>query len=134
MQKLKNCSNDTDAELISFARKKKFSRLKKMLEERKNIDAAVGAKLLMHASREGELEVVKMLRKLYVDINATDESGMTALMWAAFFGRLNVVRYLLDCGVNVNARNLYEFTALGYASLTSNENIANLIKNYGGKY
>ncbi|XP_037113242.1 caskin-2 [Syngnathus acus] len=63
------------------------------------------------AARNGHKDVIGLLLKAGIDINATTKSG-TALHEAALYGKTEVVRLLLDAGVDVNIRNTYNQTAL----------------------
>ncbi|XP_037113238.1 caskin-2-like [Syngnathus acus] len=63
------------------------------------------------AARNGHKDVIGLLLKAGIDINATTKLG-TALHEAALYGKTEVVRLLLDAGVDVNIRNTYNQTAL----------------------
>ncbi|XP_077413466.1 caskin-2 isoform X2 [Vanacampus margaritifer] len=63
------------------------------------------------AARNGHKDIIGLLLKAGIDINATTKSG-TALHEAALYGKTEVVRLLLDAGVDVNIRNTYNQTAL----------------------
>ncbi len=53
-----------------------------------------------------------------VDINTTDENGMTPLHWAVQAGHVDCLRALLDCeAVKVNARDSVGWTPLHYAGI-----------------
>ncbi|XP_061701836.1 caskin-2-like isoform X2 [Syngnathoides biaculeatus] len=79
--------------------------------ERKEASDAAFTTPLHLAARNGHKDVIGMLLKAGIDINATTKSG-TALHEAALYGKTEVVRLLLDAGVDVHIRNTYNQTAL----------------------
>jgi len=62
------------------------------------------------------LESVQLAADLGADINATNESGLTALHGAAVNGADGVVRFLLERGADINAKDKYQQTPLSIAS------------------
>ncbi|XP_061555678.1 caskin-2-like isoform X2 [Phycodurus eques] len=79
--------------------------------ERKEASDAAFTTPLHLAARNGHKDVIGLLLKAGIDINATTKSG-TALHEAALYGKTEVVRLLLDAGVDVHIRNTYNQTAL----------------------
>ena len=71
--------------------------------------------VLMHAARQGNLDVVRALVGVGAPVNVQDENGCTALMHAASQGNLNVIRILIEVGADVNKRDRSGRTALMYA-------------------
>ncbi len=63
----------------------------------------------------------------HININAQDETGMTALHHAVKSGAVNAVRILLNAGHNVNVRNKVGVTPLHFASAGRNSAIAALL-------
>ena len=63
-----------------------------------NISLQEGATLLMLASSEGQLEVVKILLSNGANVNAKDKTGKTALWLAKLNGRKEIVKLLLAAG------------------------------------
>ena len=57
---------------------------------------------LIVASRNGRLDVVRLLLDHGANVHANDDQ---ALRFAAYNGHLNVVRLLLDRGANIHARD-----------------------------
>lgn len=66
-----------------------------------------------------------------VDINATDNNGMTALMWAARNGRKEVVPVLLEKSADVNARDRQGKNALDLAEYYRQEHTKELLLKAG---
>ena len=99
-----------------------------------------GSTALMIASREGHLEVVKVLVEsskggLFSffkkgNINDKDNDGWTALIWASSKGHLEVVKYLVSKGADINATDNKGFTALNKAK--TNE-VSEFLKSKGAK-
>lgn len=78
--------------------------------------ARENASILLNASEEGALPVVRQLKEVGANINAADEDGTTPLMAASEEGQEQVVQYLLSVGAEVNAKNKQGWTALAYAA------------------
>ncbi len=122
-----------------------------------NIKNKHGATALMAAADNGHVDVVKelldeksykpnmnVIEKVYnlfsknkainIDLNATNNHGMSALMWAANKGHAEIVRLLLDAGADSNIKD-YDFhrTALHYAGdcphYEKRQEMVQLIKN-----
>lgn len=67
---------------------------------------------LINSAASGDLEQVRILVKMGVDVNAKDKDGRTALMGASLWGHLEVVKYLIANGANANVSDNYGNTAL----------------------
>lgn len=61
-----------------------------------------GLNILMTASQNRHLEIVKHVILCGADVNA-DSNGLTALMWAARFEHSEIVKHLVSQGANINA-------------------------------
>ena len=72
--------------------------------------------MLMHASREGELECLRAFLKAGADVAQAKADGLTALMLANREGKLECVRALLEAGADVAQAMLEGLTALMVAS------------------
>lgn len=71
---------------------------------------------LIDACREGRTELVRQLLSRDVDVNCSDDSGVTPLMGAAFEGRTEVAELLLRRQADVNVKDKSGQTALGHAA------------------
>ena len=78
----------------------------------------LGLNVLHYTALTGNLERVKELLELGVDINAKGINGMTLLHSAALSGNLEIVQWLVEQGLDVNARIIVGSTALHYAALS----------------
>ena len=56
----------------------------------------------LQASKYGNIEKVKELLALGIDINIKDVEGWTALIWASYMGNTEIVRELIKAGANLN--------------------------------
>ena len=52
----------------------------------------------MHASGNGDIQIVKYLVEHGADVNAKDENNKTALLLASEIGCLETVKYLVEYG------------------------------------
>lgn len=86
---------------------------------------------LISASRNGNLEAVRLLLKKGVDVNATNILGFSALEVASSNGHLRVVRLLLDEGAEINAKSSMGTTPLIGASYNGHLEVVKLLLNRG---
>jgi len=82
------------------------------------------------AATRGNTELIKQLLADGMDVDVTDKEGLTALYRAAHNDRKETVSLLLSKGANVNIRDKFGNTPL---DVTLNDNIANMLRQYGGK-
>lgn len=81
-------------------------------------------------------EMVDILLEAGADPNAgADVDGLTALMWACktFNEQYDMVLALLEAGADINAKSNYDETPLAIAIEYGNENVANLLIEYGAR-
>ena len=71
-----------------------------------------GAYPLFEEEEKRALEAVKVAIDLGIDVNASDNLGLTALHGAAFFGSNSIVQYLAEKGANLNAKDITGQTPL----------------------
>ncbi|MCB1143104.1 MAG: ankyrin repeat domain-containing protein [Leptospiraceae bacterium] len=86
---------------------------------------------LMVASKEGDLQLVKLLIDRGANVNATTPDGHTALMYASYNRYPEIVKVLIEHGANVNAKSIQGHTALSEIDDSHKEEIILLLK--GGK-
>ena len=81
-----------------------------------NAKNGYGYTALIDASKNGDLEKVKLLIENGADIEAKDNNGDTALILASYYRYLEIIQYLVEKGANINATNDNGWTSLMYAS------------------
>jgi ankyrin repeat protein len=86
--------------------------------------------LLMLASKHGHIEIVKLLLKYPIRINAIRSSSDTALSLAVENGHKDIARILLEHGANVNI-HLGDQTPLIWCSKNGDEKITELLLMHG---
>lgn len=85
-------------------------------------------RLLILASENGYLDIVKQIIYLGADVNANDNNNnITALMEASENGHLEIVQFLITNGADVNATDKYNLTALMNAAANGHANIVKLL-------
>lgn len=83
---------------------------------------------LLRAARAGNLKrVVEFIEDELVDINGSNQNGLTALHSASKEGHTRIVEELISRGANVHARTLKGNTALHIASLAGHEPVVRLL-------
>lgn len=83
---------------------------------------------LFYAALQGHLEIVKILVKTNVDLDATfDKFKETALMAAAKGGKEDVIRVLVTAGAKVNIKNSKEQSAADIAKYFGRESTVDLL-------
>ena len=81
--------------------------------ERGERDPTPGAKTpLLYATREGHLDVVKLLLSSGAELEKADADGVTPLLMAVLNGRLQLASFLIEQGANVHAADWYGETSL----------------------
>ena len=84
------------------------------------------------ASETGNIEKVKELLALGVDVNIQDEEGLTALMNASSWGHEEIVKELIRAKADVNVQNVYGYTAFMNASYEGHTETITLPKQAAG--
>jgi len=83
---------------------------------------------LLRAARSGNLKrVIEFVEDDLVDINSSNQNGLTALHSASKEGHILVVEELIARGANVHAKTLKGNTALHIASLAGHEPVVRLL-------
>ncbi len=85
------------------------------------------------AVEDGNTEAIKQRLASGVDVNVTDDRGMTPLHVAAVLGRKVIAELLISKGADVNANNAGGDTPLDYAIRLKRTEIATLLRKQGGK-
>src|SRR6478672_666015 len=80
----------------------------------------VAKELLIHASRTGDIDVLKELIKGEEDLNVKDEEGNSPLMLACMNNHLSFSELIIENGADVNLQNQKGETALIIAAKTNN--------------
>jgi ankyrin repeat protein len=94
----------------------------------KKVHAAITRRtLLMEACKQGRIDIVKILIKSGVDINAKDHFGNTALMEAAYYGRLEIAKLLIENGAAINSTTVHGSTAIQMATIRGYTEIVRLL-------
>jgi len=93
---------------------------------------------LTHAILQNNYKISKILLDYGADVNAAHKDA-PLLYWASFFGHLEIAKLLLDNNANVNLSlyrhkyRKYSDTPLSIAIEKQNENMAQLLRMYGGQ-
>ncbi|KAK6183377.1 hypothetical protein SNE40_010872 [Patella caerulea] len=87
--------------------------------------------LLLDASLEGELELVKRTASQVTDVSAPNDEGITALHNAICAGHYEIVKFLLEFGCDVNSPDSDGWTPLHCAASCNNLPMVKLLVEHG---
>ena len=79
------------------------------------------------ATKQNNLEKVRLLLGKGADINSKDQYGQTALMNAAHRGQVELVRLLIEHGADLNTTAKYNLTALMLSLIAGHPEVARLL-------
>jgi len=88
---------------------------------------------LLKASATGDVEEIKKLIALGVDVNTQDYDGRTALHASASAGHKSIVEFLLEQGAHVEMRDKWGGTPLSDAQLHSHKEVAEVLLKAGAQ-
>jgi uncharacterized protein len=94
----------------------------------KQSDSRYQSSPLMEATRDGNVEIGKMLLAAGADVNLRDRHGDHALNWAAFFGHPAMVRLLVEKGSRLDFTGQSPETAFQIATREGHQEAASIIK------
>ena len=87
-----------------------------------------GATALNLGSRNGHIDVVKLLLSVNANVEAADKYGATPLSWAAENGHVDVVKLLLNASANIETTdNKYGRTPLSWAAAKGHVDVVKLL-------
>src|SRR6185295_1011906 len=67
---------------------------------------------LMYASREGHIDVARLLLDAHADVNQVDKNDITPLLMAISNNHIDMARFLMERGADINAADWYGRTPL----------------------
>ncbi|BCX80163.1 ankyrin repeat domain-containing protein [Campylobacter sp. 19-13652] len=120
---------------LDFARQDRVDELAKMLDAglSVNLKSHKGDTLLMLASYNDSLSVVRLLLARGATVDERNDRGQTPLAGAAFKGHLAVVKALVEAGADVNANNGMGATPLSFAVMFGRGEVAKYLKSQSAK-
>jgi ankyrin repeat protein len=96
-----------------------------------NMGGKYGNTALAKASREANLDVMRELIDVKVDLGIRNIDGNTALWNGCFSGNDEVVKMLIDSGIELDSINDNGVTALMYCASSGKENMVRMLLEYG---
>jgi ankyrin repeat protein len=113
----------TDAESAEVPSGLSFAYREGGLKNFEESDWNLGRTALMWATRNGHVEIVRLLVESGSDVNAKDKVGLTPLMLAVINGHVELVRILIGAKANMRAKDRNGATPLIFAVETQNSRI-----------
>jgi ankyrin repeat protein len=89
-----------------------------------------GKASLHTATKEGSIDIVKLLLKLGKDINGRNTANQTPLVSAASNRNLDVVRLLIERGAEVDSRDIFGWTPLHYTSQDGHVEVSRVLTDH----
>lgn len=102
--------------------------VKNLLQQGVELNTLYELSPLTEATRQGNLEIMKLLIKAGADVNLQMEEGYTALMDAALAGNIDAVKMLVEAGADVNIKDIYQEHALSMAAHNAQEEVFNYLE------
>ena len=93
--------------------------------------AAAGDVRLMDAAKAGRVELLRVLLREHVDVNAREVDGTTALHWIVRADDLEDARLLIHAGASVNVTNRYGVTPMALAAANGSSRMVRLLLDSG---
>lgn len=87
--------------------------------------------MLIHASKNGDVGLVRAMIAEGLDVKSSDFEGNTALLFAAYAGHEDVARLLLDAGALVDAKSTEPLTPLLASAAAGHEGVVRLLISRG---
>ncbi|XP_015189072.1 PREDICTED: ankyrin-3-like [Polistes dominula] len=100
-----------------------------------NFQTGDGHTLLIMAAEQGQLEIVKFLCNMGINVNARSSRNSTALHFAignSSNPNLEIVQFLIDNGAEIDVENVFGYTPLQNALYNKNFEVAKLLIEKGG--
>ena len=85
------------------------------------------------ATKEGNIEAVKLHLATGTDVNGKSDSGLPLLHFAADRGYKEIAELLIAEGADVNAKSKVDLTPLHWAITYNHPETADLLRKHGGK-
>lgn len=93
-------TDDLELIRVATAENEDAAKVRSLIAEGANVNTKgfFGITALIHASRKGHIEIVKILLDKGADVNAKDNDGNTALTEASRKGYIEIVQFLKKAG------------------------------------
>ncbi|KAH0419847.1 hypothetical protein CcaCcLH18_14269 [Colletotrichum camelliae] len=108
-----------------------LSRFLGLNHEGVDIRAENGSTALAFASRNGHMEMVRLLLEKGADMNAVDNEGQTPMYVASYYGHLDVLQHLIKRGADKDIPNKDSWTPLYTASRNGHLEVVRLLVQNG---
>ncbi|WP_256003381.1 MULTISPECIES: ankyrin repeat domain-containing protein [Pedobacter] len=91
------------------------------------------SQVIIHAARQGNLDLLSELIRMATNVNARDERGLTPLINACYHNKYAAAKLLIDSGADVNVVDGAGQTILMGVALRGHADIAQLLIDSGAQ-
>lgn len=95
------------------------------------IDTSTPDRMLLTASKVGNIDYVKLAIAKGANLNVKDENGSTPLHWATYYEYTDIIKLLLMQGANPYITDNYGLTPIDVAKFNKKEKALKIFKEFG---
>ena len=95
------------------------------------VDPSTPDRMLLTASKVGNIDYVKLAIAKGANLNVKDENGSTPLHWATYYEYTDIIKLLLMQGANPYITDNYGLTPIDVAKFNKKEKALKIFRKFG---